>query len=247
MEPLNRDSVSHLQFRTLKSMCGEGFGQFRKGKNTFKLTQAVIKPESKKSIRMVCELPVTNTEPLSRDSLCHLRLGPYNQCVVRGLVGSGWVRIHRNSRCFLPVIPTFVNSTLLPTAPCGMKCGGLAGTRLSQDNRFEQRRSWLLLGLVAAERSCLCKQPACPAIGGGSQIRFRDSYLALTSAELDYWTFPVLTYFKTGVVICLRLHSLVTKSLDDKVFSGALNIVVSRSLLLFRTSFSHAYLGYFSP
>ncbi|KAG8302043.1 hypothetical protein J6590_038781 [Homalodisca vitripennis] len=45
--------------------------------------------------------------------------------------------------------------------------------RLSQDNRIKQRRVWLLLACVPAERSCLCKQPACPAVGGGSAVTFR--------------------------------------------------------------------------
>ncbi|KAG8315961.1 hypothetical protein J6590_061385 [Homalodisca vitripennis] len=39
----------------------------------------------------------------------------------------------------------------------------------SRDNRIKQRRAWLLLGCVTAERSCPCKQPSCPAIGGGSE------------------------------------------------------------------------------
>ncbi|KAG8262698.1 hypothetical protein J6590_049246 [Homalodisca vitripennis] len=29
---------------------------------------------------------------------------------------------------------------------------------------------WLLLGWVTAERSFPCKQPACPAVGGGSEV-----------------------------------------------------------------------------
>ncbi|KAG8316606.1 hypothetical protein J6590_046649 [Homalodisca vitripennis] len=60
--------------------------------------------------------------------------------------------------------------------------------RLSQDNRIKQRRAWLLLGLVTAERSCPCKQPAFPAISGGSEVtlkpfvpRLREGLLALTS------------------------------------------------------------------
>ncbi|KAG8284102.1 hypothetical protein J6590_003794 [Homalodisca vitripennis] len=62
--------------------------------------------------------------------------------------------------------------------------------RLSQDNWIKQRRAWLLLGWVTAERPCPCKQPACPAIGGGSEITFkplaprlsvREGFLALTS------------------------------------------------------------------
>ncbi|KAG8335927.1 hypothetical protein J6590_056508 [Homalodisca vitripennis] len=57
------------------------------------------------------------------------------------------------------------------------------------DNRVKQRRAWLLLGWVTAERSCHSKQPARPAIGGGSEVTFkplvlsyiRESFLALTS------------------------------------------------------------------
>ncbi|KAG8246763.1 hypothetical protein J6590_077381 [Homalodisca vitripennis] len=44
--------------------------------------------------------------------------------------------------------------------------------RLSQDNRIKQRRAWLLLGWVTPERSCPCKQRACPAVGGGSKVIF---------------------------------------------------------------------------
>ncbi|KAG8307281.1 hypothetical protein J6590_024927 [Homalodisca vitripennis] len=44
---------------------------------------------------------------------------------------------------------------------------------LSQDNRIKQRRAWLLLGWMTAERSCPCKQPTCPAIGGGSEVTFK--------------------------------------------------------------------------
>ncbi|KAG8247373.1 hypothetical protein J6590_062436 [Homalodisca vitripennis] len=64
--------------------------------------------------------------------------------------------------------------------------------RLSQDNQIKQRRAWLLLGQVTAERSCPCKRPACPAIGGGSEVTFkplvprlsvREGFLALTSPD----------------------------------------------------------------
>ncbi|KAG8284034.1 hypothetical protein J6590_003726, partial [Homalodisca vitripennis] len=60
----------------------------------------------------------------------------------------------------------------------------------TQNNRIKQRRAWLLLGWVTAERSCPCKQPACPAIGGGSEVTFkplvprlsvREGFVALTS------------------------------------------------------------------
>ncbi|KAG8292057.1 hypothetical protein J6590_047959 [Homalodisca vitripennis] len=62
--------------------------------------------------------------------------------------------------------------------------------RLSQDNQIKQRRAWLLLGQVTAERSCPCKRPACPVIGGGPEVTFkplvprlsvREGFLALTS------------------------------------------------------------------
>ncbi|KAG8300281.1 hypothetical protein J6590_079628 [Homalodisca vitripennis] len=66
--------------------------------------------------------------------------------------------------------------------------------RLSQDNQIKQRRAWLLLGQVTAERSCPCKRPACPAIGGGSEVTFkplvprlsvREGFLALTSPDIS--------------------------------------------------------------
>ncbi|KAG8315059.1 hypothetical protein J6590_078962 [Homalodisca vitripennis] len=62
--------------------------------------------------------------------------------------------------------------------------------RLPQDNRIEQCRAWMLLGWVTAERSCPCKQSACPAVGGGSEVSLkplvprlsvRKGFLALTS------------------------------------------------------------------
>ncbi|KAG8304481.1 hypothetical protein J6590_092507 [Homalodisca vitripennis] len=63
--------------------------------------------------------------------------------------------------------------------------------RLSCDDRIKQRRAWMLLGWVTAER-CLCKQPACPVIAGGSDVTFkllvpwlciRKCFLVLTSPE----------------------------------------------------------------
>ncbi|KAG8284996.1 hypothetical protein J6590_090453 [Homalodisca vitripennis] len=62
--------------------------------------------------------------------------------------------------------------------------------RLSTDIRIKQRGAWLLLGWVTAERSCPCKQSACPVIGGGSEVTFkpleprlsvREGFLALNS------------------------------------------------------------------
>ncbi|KAG8306662.1 hypothetical protein J6590_042446 [Homalodisca vitripennis] len=81
-------------------------------------------------------------------------------------------------------------SAEIPSSMSAMseRCGQLQ--RLSQDKRIKQRRAWLLLGWATAERSCPCKQPACPAIGGGSEVTFkplvprlsvRRGFLALTS------------------------------------------------------------------
>ncbi|KAG8316507.1 hypothetical protein J6590_049633 [Homalodisca vitripennis] len=38
---------------------------------------------------------------------------------------------------------------------------------------FVYEATWLLLGWVTAERFCRCKQPAYPAIGGGSEVTFK--------------------------------------------------------------------------
>ncbi|KAG8276532.1 hypothetical protein J6590_064026 [Homalodisca vitripennis] len=58
--------------------------------------------------------------------------------------------------------------------------------------QIKQRRAWLLFGWVTAERFCPCKQPACPAIGEGSEVilkplvsrlSVREGSLALSSPE----------------------------------------------------------------
>ncbi|KAG8251702.1 hypothetical protein J6590_074280 [Homalodisca vitripennis] len=54
--------------------------------------------------------------------------------------------------------------------------------RLSLDNLIKQRRAWLPFGCATAERSCPCKQPSCPAIGGGSEVTFK-----LLVPRLDSW------------------------------------------------------------
>ncbi|KAG8258309.1 hypothetical protein J6590_032238 [Homalodisca vitripennis] len=80
--------------------------------------------------------------------------------------------------------------------------------RLSQDNRIKQRRAWLLLGRMTAERSCPCKQPGYPAIGGGSEVTFkpliprfvREGFLALKSPgkiRLLYFTL-----YARGACLC---------------------------------------------
>ncbi|KAG8303679.1 hypothetical protein J6590_002687 [Homalodisca vitripennis] len=53
---------------------------------------------------------------------------------------------------------------------------------LLHDNRVKQRRAWLLRGWVTAERYCSCEHPACPAIGGGSELSVREGFLVLTSS-----------------------------------------------------------------
>ncbi|KAG8266426.1 hypothetical protein J6590_072555 [Homalodisca vitripennis] len=44
---------------------------------------------------------------------------------------------------------------------------------LSEDNRINISRAWLLPGLLTAQRPCSCKQPACPTVGGGSEVTFK--------------------------------------------------------------------------
>ncbi|KAG8266625.1 hypothetical protein J6590_067691 [Homalodisca vitripennis] len=88
--------------------------------------------------------------------------------------------------------------------------------RLSQDNQIKQRRAWLLLGQVTAERSCPCKRPACPAIGGGSEVTFkplvprlsvREGFLALTSPGSK----AALTYRQKGPnVTCNYAERLIS-------------------------------------
>ncbi|KAG8335304.1 hypothetical protein J6590_071894 [Homalodisca vitripennis] len=71
-----------------------------------------------------------------------------------------------------------------------MRCNGYGC--YTRDNHIKQRRVWLLLGRVTAEGSCPCKQSACPAICGGSEVTFkplvpslsyREGFLAKTSPE----------------------------------------------------------------
>ncbi|KAG8262492.1 hypothetical protein J6590_052137 [Homalodisca vitripennis] len=52
----------------------------------------------------------------------------------------------------------------------------------SQNNRIKQCRAWLLLGWVAAKRSCPCKQPACPAIGS-SKVTFKPFVICCSTVE----------------------------------------------------------------
>ncbi|KAG8316513.1 hypothetical protein J6590_049639 [Homalodisca vitripennis] len=85
-----------------------------------------------------------------------------------------------------------------------MRCARIQ--RLSRDNWIKQSRAWLLLGWVAAERSCPCKQPACPAIGDGSEVTFkplvprlsvREDFLTITSPGKmrQYFTIVCQTKF----------------------------------------------------
>ncbi|KAG8268964.1 hypothetical protein J6590_011575 [Homalodisca vitripennis] len=57
--------------------------------------------------------------------------------------------------------------------------------RLSQDNQIKQRRAWVLLGWVTAERSCPCKRSTCPAIGGGSEVLRYSSPTNLRSLQTN--------------------------------------------------------------
>ncbi|KAG8322208.1 hypothetical protein J6590_028279 [Homalodisca vitripennis] len=53
----------------------------------------------------------------------------------------------------------------------GLHCCQCSGNNSYHEiTESKQRRAWLLL---TAERSCPCKQPACPAIGDGSEVTFK--------------------------------------------------------------------------
>ncbi|KAG8289555.1 hypothetical protein J6590_102167, partial [Homalodisca vitripennis] len=54
---------------------------------------------------------------------------------------------------------------------------------------IKQRRARLLLGWVTAEQPCPCKQPACPAIDGGSEVTFKPLVPRLSTRlrHMLYW------------------------------------------------------------
>ncbi|KAG8282274.1 hypothetical protein J6590_040506 [Homalodisca vitripennis] len=82
----------------------------------------------------------------------------------------------------------------------------------------KQHRTWMLLGWVSAERSCPCKQPTCPAIGGGS-----DSHQAIpisaTCSEIYSYSEEASTKISKKVVIFILLHEKLRKQL--RVLEGA--------------------------
>ncbi|KAG8253497.1 hypothetical protein J6590_033872 [Homalodisca vitripennis] len=64
---------------------------------------------------------------------------------------------------------------------------------------------WLLLGWVAAKRSCPCKQPACPVIGCGSEVTFKR-----LEGELELNSTFTLTGFQTFAIV------MVTKGMTQR-------------------------------
>ncbi|KAG8328700.1 hypothetical protein J6590_103760 [Homalodisca vitripennis] len=66
---------------------------------------------------------------------------------------------------------------------------------------------WLLLGWVTAERSCPCKQPVCPAVGGDSEVTIKPLV-----PRLKYCEFPDSQFADTllaqlfKVLIYLRVY-----------------------------------------
>ncbi|KAG8331129.1 hypothetical protein J6590_047547 [Homalodisca vitripennis] len=75
-----------------------------------------------------------------------------------------------------------------------MLCMTERAAMVNINNRIKQRRAWLLLGWVTAERSCPCKQSACPAIGGGMEI----TYNPLVPSVMD--NKPSIGWIKKGRV-----------------------------------------------
>ncbi|KAG8241262.1 hypothetical protein J6590_090418 [Homalodisca vitripennis] len=81
--------------------------------------------------------------------------------------------------------------------------------------RIKQRRAWLLLGWVTAERSCPCKQPACPAVSVGSEVNFkplvpklsvREGFLAENSPDVMAPEVPSHPLGTIGVVLPKTKH-----------------------------------------
>ncbi|KAG8296210.1 hypothetical protein J6590_062118 [Homalodisca vitripennis] len=98
--------------------------------------------------------------------------------------------------------------------------------RLSQDNRIKQRRAWLLLGRVTAERSCPCKQPVCrplvvvrktPLSRWSPRLSVTEGFLPLTSPALNPLSF--LWPDSTLALTRTRLELL----LPNKAFEASYN------------------------
>ncbi|KAG8246698.1 hypothetical protein J6590_078636, partial [Homalodisca vitripennis] len=107
-------------------------------------------------------------------------------------------------------------------------------------NRIKQRRAWLLLGWVTADRSCPCKRIVCPAIGGGSEVTstplVRSSWIESDTLPLQVmfaysrttrenvsikryqWTFHFATFFTMGMSVNIRDSRL--PSSPFKVYLG---------------------------
>ncbi|KAG8334453.1 hypothetical protein J6590_090079 [Homalodisca vitripennis] len=71
---------------------------------------------------------------------------------------------------FTPFKPSWVldlyeNISLSTVAREGAITPNLAYAEYPVHTRVKIRRAW-----VTAERSCPCKQPACPDVGGGSEV-----------------------------------------------------------------------------
>ncbi|KAG8276906.1 positive regulation of renal water transport [Homalodisca vitripennis] len=93
-------------------------------------------------------------------------------------------------------------------------------TRLSQDNRIKQRQVWLLLGWVTAERSCPCKQPACPVIGGGSEVTFKP-FVARWAGGLHPSPHPSMPANKLPLMLSLSTRRTPLNTSDSLSLSSA--------------------------
>ncbi|KAG8293436.1 hypothetical protein J6590_016395 [Homalodisca vitripennis] len=108
---------------------------------------------------------------------------------------------------------------------------------------------------VNAERSCPCKRPACPAIGGGSEVTFKplvprlsviEGFLALTSPasdmyhshRLDSWNLESTCVSRYPAKLTLKTFKTLSATqcnLDDEVFSCLISYI---GLYVFVTIFS---------
>ncbi|KAG8245069.1 hypothetical protein J6590_009146 [Homalodisca vitripennis] len=116
--------------------------------------------------------------------------------------------------------------------------------RLSQDNQIKQRRAWLLLGQVTVERSCPCKRPACPAIGGGSEVTFKPLVPRLS----DDGSGRVVTVLALGTAFRrigtpARAVSWPAKAVQSQVVDEAVNSHIWPCIRRGEATRSEPYLG----
>ncbi|KAG8302814.1 hypothetical protein J6590_025092 [Homalodisca vitripennis] len=109
--------------------------------------------------------------------------------------------------------------SLRPHGP--LACARILSNRIRGrvDTRVWLRRAWLLLGWVTAERSFPCKQPACPAIGGGSEVTFKSLTPRLSTirslSEIALYSRPKCALTQGRDVSLMKLEAGTTIELNN--------------------------------